>query len=172
MLSSVLVIVPFLAGIQAVNALMTNGASASRSMQISGSENAITDVAPAVSWQILGCDSTALSQNLRLVCMDEDDPASLCGHLYQNTGAGLPSSRKRAAVNSTSTSVAIDAAPSANSTDVALAERDASTSFGGCGLFDKDASVSLFTKSFQIFKEWRYRYADPSPDASSGRPST
>ncbi|KAJ7768943.1 hypothetical protein B0H16DRAFT_273726 [Mycena metata] len=101
MLSSVLVIVPFLAGIHAANDWntpcvsgqcsydlpQTNGASASGSMQIWGSEDAITDVTPAAGWQILGCDPAALSQNLRLVCMDEDDPTSLCGHLYQNTGA-------------------------------------------------------------------------------------
>ncbi|KAJ7750986.1 hypothetical protein DFH07DRAFT_700873, partial [Mycena maculata] len=53
-----------------------------------GSENAITDITPAADWQILGCNSTALSQNIRLVCTsDPSDPSSLCAHLYQNTGA-------------------------------------------------------------------------------------
>ncbi|KAJ7023264.1 hypothetical protein C8F04DRAFT_1134894 [Mycena alexandri] len=101
MLGSVLIIVPFLAGIQAANDWnipcvkgqcsydlpQTTAAPASGTMKIWGSENAITDITPAAGWQILGCDPAALSQNVRLVCMDEDDPGSLCGHLYQTTGA-------------------------------------------------------------------------------------
>ncbi|KAJ7181163.1 hypothetical protein C8R46DRAFT_885714 [Mycena filopes] len=53
-----------------------------------GSPDAITDITTAAGWQILGCDSTALNQSIRLVCMDDpEDPSSNCGHLYQNTGA-------------------------------------------------------------------------------------
>ncbi|KAJ7174894.1 hypothetical protein C8R46DRAFT_1347894 [Mycena filopes] len=99
--TSVLVILPFLAGIRAANDWntpcvsgqcsydlpQTNG-GASGTMQIWGSDDAITDITPAAHWQILGCDPNALSQNVRMVCMtDEDDPDSLCGHVYQNTGA-------------------------------------------------------------------------------------
>jgi hypothetical protein len=51
-----------------------------------GSDNVITDITPAADWQILDCNRTALSQNLRLVCMN-DDPSSLCAHLYKNAGA-------------------------------------------------------------------------------------
>lgn len=53
-----------------------------------GSNNAITDITKAADWQILGCDPNALSQDIRLVCMnDPDDPNSKCGHLYQEIGA-------------------------------------------------------------------------------------
>ncbi|KAK6969370.1 hypothetical protein R3P38DRAFT_3243486 [Favolaschia claudopus] len=39
-------------------------------------------------WQILGCDPNALSQDIRLVCMnDPDDPSSNCEHLYKDIGA-------------------------------------------------------------------------------------
>ncbi|KAJ7143852.1 hypothetical protein C8R44DRAFT_864873 [Mycena epipterygia] len=100
MLSSVLVIVPFLAVINAANdwsvpcitgecsydiPASTNG-SASGTMTIWGSQDAITDITTAADWQILGCDPNALSQDIRLVCMS-DDPAAKCSHLYQNTGA-------------------------------------------------------------------------------------
>ncbi|KAJ7680190.1 hypothetical protein B0H14DRAFT_3062513 [Mycena olivaceomarginata] len=98
MLSSVLVIVPFLSGVFSANDWntpcvngecsydlpTTNGPSGT--LKIWGSENAITDITPAAHWQILGCNQTTLSQNIRLVCMN-DDPSSLCGHLDQNTGA-------------------------------------------------------------------------------------
>ncbi|KAJ6529813.1 hypothetical protein B0H19DRAFT_968217 [Mycena capillaripes] len=99
MLSSVFIIVSFLAGIHAANDWntpcvkgqcsydlpATNGPS-SGTMKIWGSENAISDITEAADWKILGCDPTALSQNIHLVCMN-DDPSSLCGHLEQNTGA-------------------------------------------------------------------------------------
>ncbi|KAJ7113649.1 hypothetical protein C8R44DRAFT_741233 [Mycena epipterygia] len=65
--------------------LPTNDPS-SGTLKIWGSENAITDITPAADWQIIDCDPNALSQNIRLVCMN-DDPTSLCGHLYRNTGA-------------------------------------------------------------------------------------
>ncbi|KAJ7913379.1 hypothetical protein B0H13DRAFT_1612629 [Mycena leptocephala] len=101
MISSVLVIVPFLAGINALNDwsvpctsgecsydLPTANSSASGSVKIWGSNNAITDITKAADWQILGCDPNALSQDIRLVCMnDPDDPNSKCGHLYQEIGA-------------------------------------------------------------------------------------
>jgi hypothetical protein len=53
-----------------------------------GSNNAITDITKAADWQILGCDSNALAQDIRLVCLkDPDDPNSQCSHLYQEIGA-------------------------------------------------------------------------------------
>ncbi|KAJ7112068.1 hypothetical protein C8R43DRAFT_1159303 [Mycena crocata] len=97
MLSSILVIVPFLSFINAANDWkapcvkgqcsydLPNGPS-SGTMTIWGSEDAISDITTAADWQILGCDPAALSQNIRLVCMN-DDSNSLCGHLYQNNGA-------------------------------------------------------------------------------------
>ncbi|KAJ6451289.1 hypothetical protein C8R45DRAFT_1223870 [Mycena sanguinolenta] len=101
MLSSVLVIIPFLAGINALNDwtvpctsgecsydLPASNNSASGSLKIWGSTDAITDITTAADWQILNCNSTALSQNITLVCMnDPSDPNSKCGHLYQNIGA-------------------------------------------------------------------------------------
>ncbi|KAJ7114998.1 hypothetical protein C8R44DRAFT_676083 [Mycena epipterygia] len=100
MISSVLVILPFLVGINAVNDWSvpcvtgqcsydlpaTNGSSSSGTMKIWGSNDAITDITTAADWQILGCNATALSQDIRLVCTN-DDPDSQCAHLYQNTGA-------------------------------------------------------------------------------------
>ncbi|KAJ7476701.1 hypothetical protein FB451DRAFT_986867, partial [Mycena latifolia] len=102
MLSSLLVIVPFLAGINAANDWKvpctdgecsydmpsTNGSVSSGALKIWGSTDAITDITTAADWQIIGCDPNALSQDIRLVCMnDPDDPNSKCGHLYQNIGA-------------------------------------------------------------------------------------
>ncbi|KAJ7790812.1 hypothetical protein B0H14DRAFT_2471260 [Mycena olivaceomarginata] len=99
MLSSVLVIVPFLAGTFAANDWSTPCVTGqcsydlpatdgpSGTMKIWGSENAITDITPAAHWQILDCDPKALSQNIRLVCTNDNPTSSLCGHLYQNGGA-------------------------------------------------------------------------------------
>ncbi|KAJ6553046.1 hypothetical protein B0H19DRAFT_1263467 [Mycena capillaripes] len=101
MISSVLVLVPFIAGINALNDwsvpcttgecsydLPNTNNSASGSLKIWGSNTAITDITTAADWQILGCNSTALQQDIRLVCMnDPDDPNSKCAHLYQDIGA-------------------------------------------------------------------------------------
>ncbi|KAJ7438098.1 hypothetical protein B0H11DRAFT_2254861 [Mycena galericulata] len=99
MLSSVLVIVPFLAGIHAANDwsvacvtgecsydIPTTNGSASGTMTIWGSQDGITDITTAADWQILSCDPTALSQDIRLVCMSDAADAK-CSNLYQNTGA-------------------------------------------------------------------------------------
>ncbi|KAF8171161.1 hypothetical protein K438DRAFT_1982156 [Mycena galopus ATCC 62051] len=99
MISSVLLLFPFFAVAFAANDwntpcvtgqcsydLPTTTSGPSGTMKIWGSENAITDITPAANWEIMGCDPTALSQNIRLVCMN-NDPSSLCGHLYQNGGA-------------------------------------------------------------------------------------
>ncbi|KAF7344678.1 hypothetical protein MVEN_01628100 [Mycena venus] len=98
--SSILVIVPFLAVINAVNDWKvpcttgqcsydlptTNNGSASGTMTIWGAEDAISDITTAADWQILGCDPNALSQDIRLVCTS-DDPNSSCSHLYASAGA-------------------------------------------------------------------------------------
>ncbi|KAJ6551974.1 hypothetical protein B0H19DRAFT_182463 [Mycena capillaripes] len=100
MLSSFLAIVPLLAVVNAANDWSvacvtgqcsydiptTNNGSASGTVTIWGSENAITDITTAADWEILDCDPNALSQDIRLVCKS-DDPATKCSHLYQNTGA-------------------------------------------------------------------------------------
>jgi hypothetical protein len=49
-----------------------------------GSHTAIGDITEAAGWKILGCSPDALSQNIRLVCMDGSD---MCQHLYQGHGA-------------------------------------------------------------------------------------
>ncbi|KAK7050106.1 hypothetical protein R3P38DRAFT_3306393 [Favolaschia claudopus] len=101
MLSSVLVLVPFLGGIHALNDwsvpcisgecsydLPSTNSSGTGSVKIWGSTAAITDITNAADWQILGCDSNALAQDIRLVCMnDPDDPNSKCSHLYADNGA-------------------------------------------------------------------------------------
>ncbi|KAJ7023843.1 hypothetical protein C8F04DRAFT_969740 [Mycena alexandri] len=101
MFSSVLVIVPFLAGINALNdwsVPCTSGSCSydlaatpnapSGTLKIWGSTNAITDITTAAGWQILGCDPTAHNQSIRLVCTeDPNDANSNCNHLYQSIGA-------------------------------------------------------------------------------------
>ncbi|KAK6969319.1 hypothetical protein R3P38DRAFT_3146303 [Favolaschia claudopus] len=63
--------------------------SASGTMKIWGSSDAITDITTAAGWQIVGCNSTAMAQDIRLVCTSgsDSDPDSLCSHLYQSSGA-------------------------------------------------------------------------------------
>ncbi|KAJ6469153.1 hypothetical protein C8R47DRAFT_1179777 [Mycena vitilis] len=62
--------------------------SSSGSLKIWGSNNAITDITKAAGWEIIGCNSSALAQDIRLVCTDDpDDPNSKCSHLYQEIGA-------------------------------------------------------------------------------------
>ncbi|KAJ7612656.1 hypothetical protein FB45DRAFT_843208 [Roridomyces roridus] len=98
--ASFLALVPFFLAVNAANdwnVACTTGscswdlpanATSSGTLKIWGSNTAISDVTPAANWQILGCDSNALSQNIRLVCMnDPSDPDSQCSHLYDNTGA-------------------------------------------------------------------------------------
>ncbi|KAJ6587458.1 hypothetical protein DFH09DRAFT_1141142 [Mycena vulgaris] len=99
MLSSLLVIVPFLAVINAANDwsipcttgacsydIPTTNGSSSGTVTIWGSQDAITDITTAADWEILGCDPNALSQDIRLVCKS-DHPSVKCSHLYQNIGA-------------------------------------------------------------------------------------
>ncbi|CAK5268431.1 unnamed protein product [Mycena citricolor] len=66
-----------------------NSTNASGTMKIWGSANAITDITTAAGWEILSCNSTAQAQNITLVCTQgqDQDPNSLCSHLYQNNGA-------------------------------------------------------------------------------------
>ncbi|KAF7304739.1 hypothetical protein MKEN_01188000 [Mycena kentingensis (nom. inval.)] len=102
MLSTALVILPLLAGVQAKNDWKVpctsgtcsydlpsvNGLSSSGSLKIWGGEDAITDITAAADWEIIGCNATAMAQDLRIVCKtDPDDPNSKCAHLYQNIGA-------------------------------------------------------------------------------------
>ncbi|KAJ6480353.1 hypothetical protein C8R45DRAFT_1005238 [Mycena sanguinolenta] len=100
MLSFFLVIVPFLAAVNAANdwsvpcitgecsydLLATNGSTASGTVTIWGSQDAITDITTAANWEILDCDPNALNQSIRLVCTS-DAANSNCSHLSQNTGA-------------------------------------------------------------------------------------
>ncbi|KAJ7616313.1 hypothetical protein DFH06DRAFT_1013030 [Mycena polygramma] len=79
--------VPCTSGECSYDLLGTNNSS-SGSLKIWGSNNAITDITKAAGWEILGCNSSALAQDIRLVCTDDpDDPNSKCSHLYQEIGA-------------------------------------------------------------------------------------
>ncbi|KAJ7595412.1 hypothetical protein C8J56DRAFT_775131 [Mycena floridula] len=49
-------------------------------LNIWGSADAISDITTAGGWSILACSSTALTQDIRLVCHD----SSICDYLYQN----------------------------------------------------------------------------------------
>ncbi|KAJ7841079.1 hypothetical protein B0H14DRAFT_2783654 [Mycena olivaceomarginata] len=100
MLSSLFLIVPLFAFANAANDWSvpcitgecsydipaTNGSTASGTMTIWGSQNAITDITTAADWEIWDCDPNALAQDIRLVCKS-DAADSNCSHLYQNTGA-------------------------------------------------------------------------------------
>ncbi|KAJ7049559.1 hypothetical protein C8F01DRAFT_1238484 [Mycena amicta] len=100
--SAILALLPFIAGIHAINDWTvpctsgscsydlpsTNETVSSGSLKIWGGVDAITDITNAADWEILDCDPTALAQDIRLVCKtDPDDPDSKCAHLYQNIGA-------------------------------------------------------------------------------------
>ncbi|KAF7368686.1 hypothetical protein MVEN_00193100 [Mycena venus] len=99
MLSSFFVIAPLLAVVNAANDWSvacttgecsydiptTNGSTASGTVTIWGSQDAISDITTAADWEILDCDPNALAQDIRLVCNSASD--SKCSHLYQNTGA-------------------------------------------------------------------------------------
>ncbi|KAF8629792.1 hypothetical protein AX17_005571 [Amanita inopinata Kibby_2008] len=61
----------------------TNGTS-SGTLQIWGSETAISDITRAAGWEIIGCDPNALEQEIRLVCTSSFSAS--CDHLYQDTG--------------------------------------------------------------------------------------
>ncbi|KAK6983934.1 hypothetical protein R3P38DRAFT_372960 [Favolaschia claudopus] len=103
MFYSVLFVLPFLSSIHALNDWSVPASTAnalmifrhpitprpvSGTLKIWGSDTAITDITKAAHWQILGCDPNALSQDIRLVCMnDPDDPSSNCEHLYKDIGA-------------------------------------------------------------------------------------
>ncbi|KAJ7582528.1 hypothetical protein C8J56DRAFT_1055585 [Mycena floridula] len=61
---------------------LPSSSSASGTLKIWGSVDAISDITSAAGWEIIGCSPDALSQDIRLVCVAEG-----CDHLYQGTGA-------------------------------------------------------------------------------------
>ncbi|KAF5356431.1 hypothetical protein D9758_009519 [Tetrapyrgos nigripes] len=71
--------VPCLNGTCEYDLPSTSGASGS--LQVWG---AISDITTAAGWEILGCSSDDLSQDIRLVCMNN---STSCDHLYENGGA-------------------------------------------------------------------------------------
>ncbi|KAK0458185.1 uncharacterized protein EV420DRAFT_1682098 [Desarmillaria tabescens] len=66
--------------------LPANG-TASGSLKIWGSANALSDITPAAGWEIIDCAPEALTQEIRLVCLNNDTGSPDCDHLYQNDGA-------------------------------------------------------------------------------------
>ncbi|KIK64055.1 hypothetical protein GYMLUDRAFT_71501 [Collybiopsis luxurians FD-317 M1] len=63
------------------------GQNGSGTVQIWGSSNAISDITTAAGWQILNCSSTAMAQDIRLMCMNNDTAAAGCQHLFQGGDA-------------------------------------------------------------------------------------
>ncbi|GLB41232.1 hypothetical protein LshimejAT787_0904470 [Lyophyllum shimeji] len=61
--------------------------SSSGSLKIWGSKDAISDITTAAGWEILGCSTDKLSQDIRLVCTSDDPKAAGCSHLYESAGA-------------------------------------------------------------------------------------
>ncbi|KJA17632.1 hypothetical protein HYPSUDRAFT_205982 [Hypholoma sublateritium FD-334 SS-4] len=76
---------PCLSGVCEYDMPATNGA-ASGTLKIWGASSAITDITPAAGWQIIGCSSDALAQDIRLVCTDES--SGRCKHLFRNNKKG------------------------------------------------------------------------------------
>ncbi|KAK0217175.1 hypothetical protein IW262DRAFT_1276049 [Armillaria fumosa] len=66
--------------------LPPNG-TASGSLKIWGSTNTLSDITPAAGWEIIDCAPSALAQEIRLVCLNNDTGSTGCDHLYQNDGA-------------------------------------------------------------------------------------
>ncbi|KAF8206074.1 hypothetical protein K438DRAFT_1963852 [Mycena galopus ATCC 62051] len=58
----------------------------SGTMRVWGASTAISDVTTAAGWTILDCDSTALNQDIRLVCTGDADS---CSHIYQGAGGAV-----------------------------------------------------------------------------------
>ncbi|KAJ7585204.1 hypothetical protein C8J56DRAFT_788976 [Mycena floridula] len=67
--------------------LPSSNNSASGSLRIWGSADAISDITTAAGWEILGCSPDAKAQDIRLVCKS-DNSSSGCSHLYQNGAVG------------------------------------------------------------------------------------
>ncbi|KDR73200.1 hypothetical protein GALMADRAFT_212663 [Galerina marginata CBS 339.88] len=65
--------------------LPASNGSASGTLKIWGSENAISDITPAAGWEIIDCSPDALQQDIRLVC--KDDSSTDCAHLYDGSSA-------------------------------------------------------------------------------------
>ncbi|THU98958.1 hypothetical protein K435DRAFT_795246 [Dendrothele bispora CBS 962.96] len=63
---------------------LPSSSGASGTLQIWGSNNSISDITPAAGWEILGCSSDEMSQDIRLVCMNN---STTCDHLYEGAGA-------------------------------------------------------------------------------------
>ncbi|KAF8154920.1 hypothetical protein B0H34DRAFT_783905 [Crassisporium funariophilum] len=67
--------------------LPTSAGSASGTLKIWGSQDAIADITPAAGWEIIGCSPDVLEQDIRLVCKEDADSVANCAHLY-TTNAG------------------------------------------------------------------------------------
>ncbi|KAK7012977.1 hypothetical protein R3P38DRAFT_3007824 [Favolaschia claudopus] len=84
----ILILLPLVHGVRAVNNWDAPCIAGECTYVQWGSDTAITDITNAAHWQILGCDSNAQSQNIRLVCMnDPEAEESHCGHLDKDVGA-------------------------------------------------------------------------------------
>ncbi|KAJ7266371.1 hypothetical protein B0H12DRAFT_158847 [Mycena haematopus] len=63
---------------------LPESSNVSGTMRVWSSETtAISDITTAAGWTILDCDSTAISQDIRLVCTGDADS---CGHIFQGSG--------------------------------------------------------------------------------------
>ncbi|KAJ3547983.1 hypothetical protein NM688_g5348 [Phlebia brevispora] len=59
----------------------TSQSTASGTLYLNGSTNAISDLTPAAGWTIIECDVNATAQDIRAVCTGDN---STCSHLYNN----------------------------------------------------------------------------------------
>ncbi|KAJ6480450.1 hypothetical protein C8R45DRAFT_1005441 [Mycena sanguinolenta] len=75
---------PCLSGVCSYDLPSTNGFTSSGNMKIWGSNTAIGDITEAAGWKVLDCSPDVLTQDIRLVCMEE---TSMCQHLFSGHGA-------------------------------------------------------------------------------------
>ncbi|KAJ3573067.1 hypothetical protein NP233_g2672 [Leucocoprinus birnbaumii] len=86
----------------------------SGTLKIWGAEHAIADITPAAGWEILGCDSQSLAQDIRIVCKNPDSSGG-CSNLFATpTSAAV----RRDASSSASPSSSAVAAESSGSSSM------------------------------------------------------
>ncbi|KAF8988453.1 hypothetical protein BDQ17DRAFT_1435003 [Cyathus striatus] len=77
---------PCLSGVCEYDLPSSTDGGSSGTVKIWGSQDSISDITTAAGWEILGCSADALSQDVRIVCKDDETSASECAHLFSNSG--------------------------------------------------------------------------------------
>ncbi|KAJ3569322.1 hypothetical protein NP233_g5127 [Leucocoprinus birnbaumii] len=88
-----------------------NGASGT--LKIWGANNAIADVTTAAGWEILGCDSQSLAQDIRIVCKNPDSSGG-CSKLFDSSSSGAARRAESTSASPSSSASAASASDSAS----------------------------------------------------------